>query len=495
MNGNGKVVKNSLIYTVSNILLKAFSFFLLPIYTNFLSTEEYGIVSIVNGFSSVAIYLIVFSLYSAVFRFYADIKEDKLSVQRYLGTVYTFCLLTNAVFIAICLLCKNIISMFFFSGIKFYPIVVLAIVNTSAHSMYVLYQDTLKSMQLAKKSAITSVLFFFVQLCLCIWMVIVKKTGAVGTVFAYATANVLFCVGSLVDLRRMQVIRWGIDWKILRDSLKYSLPLLPHNLSTTIAQYVSKLVVSDYHSFSTLGVFNLALQFGLIADVVQSSVSSAFQPWIYDQLNERSEKTKKNITSLTIMLTWVYCIVFLLIGLFSKEAIILIANQSYIDAWKIVPLIIVTYAIKVPYYFYVTVLFYYKNAANKIFIITVSTSIINVVMSVALIPRMGMYGSILADAVSMFLRVVFVVVFSIRYGNVGFNLKGIVLRIAYTIGVMGLFMMPSYLGYTTSLIGDILFKVCGVLIYIMSILILERRKMNAMKVLINSTLEKIFKGR
>ena len=76
MSSNKRVIRNSFIYTTSNILLKACSFLLIPIYTNYLTTDDYGIVSIINSFTSVAIYLIVFSLFSAVFRFYADIKND-----------------------------------------------------------------------------------------------------------------------------------------------------------------------------------------------------------------------------------------------------------------------------------------------------------------------------------------------------------------------------------------------------------------------------------
>ena len=169
MSSNKRVIRNSFIYTTSNILLKACSFLLIPIYTNYLTTDDYGIVSIINSFTSVAIYLIVFSLFSAVFRFYADIKNDHCKVKRYIGTICTFCLITNVFFLAICFCTQKIVSNTFFAGVDFFPIVLLALIYTSTNSLYTLYQDILKSMQFAKKSAVTSLFYFFVQLVICIY--------------------------------------------------------------------------------------------------------------------------------------------------------------------------------------------------------------------------------------------------------------------------------------------------------------------------------------
>mgnify|MGYP000319035922 CR=1 FL=1 len=265
MSSNKRVIRNSFIYTTSNILLKACSFLLIPIYTNYLTTDDYGIVSIINSFTSVAIYLIVFSLFSAVFRFYADIKNDHCKVKRYIGTICTFCLITNVFFLAICFCTQKIVSNTFFAGVDFFPIVLLALIYTSTNSLYTLYQDILKSMQFAKKSAVTSLLYFFVQLVICIYLVAILRLGAVGTITAYVVTQIVFCVWAFVDLNKMDVFQFCIDKELLKESLMYSIPIIPHNLSTTIAQYVSKLFISGSFSLSAVGVFNLAQQFGLIA--------------------------------------------------------------------------------------------------------------------------------------------------------------------------------------------------------------------------------------
>ena len=64
-----KVVINSIVYASSGILLKCFSFFLLPLYTAYLSTEDYGITSIATSFINTMGFVVAFSLFSAVFSY------------------------------------------------------------------------------------------------------------------------------------------------------------------------------------------------------------------------------------------------------------------------------------------------------------------------------------------------------------------------------------------------------------------------------------------
>ena len=74
---------------------------------------------------------------------------------------------------------------------------------------------------------------------------------------------------------------------------------------------------------------------------------------------------------------------------------------------------------KILCYFYVEVLFYYKKAAKLLFTATLSSSFLNIVLSYFMIPAWGVTGSILADAVSMILRVGIIVFLSTRFEDVG----------------------------------------------------------------------------
>lgn len=194
---------------------------------------------------------------------------------------------------------------------------------------------------------------------------------------------------------------------------------MPHNLSTSITALASSALINNGGSLAAVGIYNLASKFGMICDTLQSSVSTAYQPWLFRMLHDKPSDYKEQIRSFTETLIWVYALIFVGLGLFIQELIFLFLDTSYREAWMLVPMIIGVYSVKTIYYFYISVLFYYKKAARLIFVATLSSSTLNVVLSIPLIAFLGAYGSVIADALAMVLRVVIVVAMSRRYESFG----------------------------------------------------------------------------
>jgi len=109
MREKSKVLINSALYTFNSILIKALGFLLLPVYTYFLTPKDYGITNLIAGFTSVASFIVAFSLYSAVTRFYADYKSDRDRLKRFYGTVLTFVSLSGSVFVVLSIVFQHII--------------------------------------------------------------------------------------------------------------------------------------------------------------------------------------------------------------------------------------------------------------------------------------------------------------------------------------------------------------------------------------------------
>ncbi|MDK0650785.1 oligosaccharide flippase family protein [Clostridium perfringens] len=423
---NKKVIKNSIIYTFCGLLLKAFNFLLLPLYTSYLTTNDYGITNLVSSFNSVMGVVVVFSLYSAITRFYADYKYDKNKVKRLYGTVITFTLISGTIFFVLFIILKPLIMRYIFKGMNFYPTVLLALIGLIFVCLQTIYQFILQAMEMAHKYTIRSIIYFFVVLGLNILFVVVFKWGANGVLLAALLANIMFTIYMFIDLNNHGIITICIDKEILKKTLRYSIPILPHNLSTTIASLVSNIFIGDNFSLSSIGLFGLAVQFGNITDTIQASVNNAFTPWFYDVLNKKDNNFKQEIVKLSNILLWIYGILFLGIALFSQDLIIIFLNKSYWKAWTVIPFIIISFSIKTIYYFYINILFYYKEATKYIFVATLSSSICNIVLSAIFIPKMDMYGSVLADAIAMLLRVVIVVALSKRYESVGYKINNFI---------------------------------------------------------------------
>ncbi|AEV29372.1 membrane protein involved in the export of O-antigen and teichoic acid [Sphaerochaeta pleomorpha str. Grapes] len=471
---NKKVLKNSLIYTFNNILLKAFNFLLLPLYTVFLTTTDYGVINLLSSFSAVSTYIIAFSLYSAVIRFYADYKHDLEKVRTFFGTVICFVFLSGCVFFILALLLKNVLAKFLFQGVDFYPSVLMALIALVFTSLYTIYQDILKGMQEARKSAMVSISYFFLQVILNILFVAFFSWGANGVLLSLVISSSLACIWMLFDLKRLHLIRFCLDKTILKETLSYSIPIIPHNLSTQIAQFVSKVFINGTSSLASVGLFSLASRFGSLADLVQSSVNAAFQPWFYDQMNKKGFD-RKQIVDLSSVLVWFYSFLFLCVGLFCQELIVLMASSQYEESWKLVPLIVITFSLKTPYYFYINILFYYKKASKYIFTATVTSSLVNVALSYFLIQKYGMYGSVAADAIAMVIRVGIVVWISNKFDKIGYNIGHFIGLSLLTVLFLVTGLYFSYTRYANVIsFGNIVYKAVVLLVFL-SIVYLANR--------------------
>ena len=79
---NSYLIKNTMIFTLGNLGSKLISFFLIPLYTNALTTTEYGVVDLIATVGTVAAPVLTLNICESVMRFALPsiraISEQKL---------------------------------------------------------------------------------------------------------------------------------------------------------------------------------------------------------------------------------------------------------------------------------------------------------------------------------------------------------------------------------------------------------------------------------
>ncbi len=463
----GKVALNSLIYTCSGLLLKCFSLFLLPLYTSYLTTTDYGVTNIANSFTNTMSFIVAMSLYSAVMRFYVDLKDDKEKLKQFYGSVVVFVFLSCASFGVLSFLAKDILSKYIFDGMDFFPIIFVCLISLVFNCQHTIYDNILRSQQKALKCSVLSIIYFFVSVTLNILFVVGFKMGALGVLLANSIATGLYTLYFIIDMIRTGEITFCLNWGLLKSALKYSIPIMPHNLSTAITVFVSNLLIGNTNTMAALGVYSVATQFGNMGDTIQVYVNNAYGPWLYEKLHAREDGYRESLRKVVNVLAAVIGLFFIGIALFAHDYIVLFVDKSYVDAWKYVALIIMVFAIKIPYYFYVNVLFYYKKASRLLFTATLTSSFVNVLLSLFFIPAMGAYGSILADAISMFVRVMIIYIISKRVEDIGLKFLDFVRNIAMIAVFVAAGLFFTFTKYSDVFhLGDFLYRVGIVLVYV-----------------------------
>jgi len=491
-NSTKRVLLNSILYIGSGLLLRCFSFFLLPLYTAYLTKEDYGIQSLAGSFASTAIYIVSFSLFSAVMRFYVELQDNPEKLKRFYGTISTSVFISSVVFGILFTVLRDTVSKVFFAGIPYFPIIFVVIVSLIFNCQQRIYDSILRSQQKAKKSSALSVSFFLITSIFTIIFVCIFELGALGVILSSCISHFCYALYFTVQLLKNRQIHYCLDFDLLKKALKYSIPIMPHNLSTNIAMMVSKILIGDVVSLSSLGLYSVANKFGHLADTIQVYVSKAYSPWFYQVMHDNDKDAKKRIRATVQLLTSCIGLFFLVLALFSHDCIVLFINQRYVDAWKFVPFIVFVYAIKTMYYFYVAILFYFKKASQYLFTATLSSSILNVFFTFFMVPVWGVLGSLLADALSMVIRVGIVVIISKRFADVGLRLKDFVFNFSTITLFMVIGLSFSYLKFSHSFnIYNFLFKLMVVFLYIYFVILLKHKeRVNLLRNLIASILKR-----
>ena len=415
-----RVVINSIIYSFSGILLKCFSFFLLPLYTAYLTTEDYGITTVASSFTSTMSFVV------ALFTYISSI---------------TWC--------AIFIFFRRLLSKWVFSGIEFFPIILVCLLEMVFICQVTIFDDILKSQQKAMASSLVNIASFLAKVGLNIYFIVFLHLGALGSLLSTLIIDILYTLVFSFVLMQKRMITLCIDISLLKSALAYSIPIIPHNLATRIAVLISKVLIGGVTSLASLGIYAIASQFGDIADTLQGYVDKAYQPWLYEKLSSGEADYKVSIRRTVQMLISVLGLLFIGIALFAQDYIILFVNKDYMESWKYIPLIVLVYAIKTAYYFYVEVLFYYKSAAKVLFTATLSSSIMNVLLSYVLIPIYGIAGSIMADAIAMVLRVAIVIIISKRFDDIGLYLVDFIHNFLLVTLFIVAGLVPSFIWFSS----------------------------------------------
>lgn len=462
----GKVIKNSGVYTLVSILQKGISFFLLPLYTAFLTPADYGILNIVTTVSSIISLFILLGLDGATSRFYYKNPTDKKYVANLWGALTTCVIICSLVIGGLLLVFHNFLIDPLVGNISYYPYIFLGILYTIVSPLYLLFQSSLRAQQFSIHYGFNILANFVVNTGLIILFVAVWHKGVVGVLLANLITAVLFflyvCIAYIpklkLNLRREYVI----------PAYKYSLPLIPHLLAGWSTGLIDRLLINGMRGESETGLYSVAHQFSSIITTITNSVNMAFTPWMYESLNNNRHR---DIRVVALIATLMYSLLALLISLFSPELLTIMVTEQYQGIWNVISIMVFAMVFNGLYFFFVDILFVEKT--KLIFIISFSTMIMNILLNILFIPKYGFAGAAWACFITYFFKsLVALALYKKNNENVEYNwpLMYIVVFGAFSMSFIN-FPLAN-MNLVTSLIIKFLFVT--ILIVVISLLIKKR---------------------
>jgi len=401
-----KLTKHSFIYGFGDLLYKGLNIILIPLYTRYLTTSDYGIIEVVRSIGSILLILYTLGLDSALARYYFDYK-DISKLKEYIFTILSGILLSGLLITFFLNFSENI----FFTwvkDIKFDPYIKLTLWTSFFLVFPTIFLVFLQVQEKSFKYILFQLLQAILLLATIIYFVVYLKEGAYGQIKARFFAIFLAAILTLCFFSKH--LKPSFQFKEYINSLKYGLPITIHSLSWWILSLSNRLILQRYVPLKEVGIYSLGHNIGMGMEIILASFNRAWVPFLFSSADKESP-------SLFATLSKYYIGVIVLIGftisIFSKEIIMLLSTKSFYTSYEIVPIIILSY-IFIGIYMMLTNQIFYKKKTHYFLIITPLSAIINIVLNFVLIPKYGMYGAAFSTLFSFFAFAMITYVFSIK---------------------------------------------------------------------------------
>jgi O-antigen/teichoic acid export membrane protein len=394
-----RLIKHSGIYGLGVVLSKSVGFFMIPVYTRFLSPKDYGTLELLDMLVFITTNFAAMGIYSAVFRFYALYESEKDRKE-----VIATALLYNA---GVCV--AFALGLFHWAS----PIARLLLGQATLAPFVRIVALTFLSSQLTEvplaywRAQGRSTLFVCVGLARTItgastlaFFLAALKWGILGALYANLLANGIW--GLALFGAVLAAVPWKIAKNKLEEMLHYGLPTLAWSLAGFILTFSDRLFLRYYATLSEVGVYALGYKLAaVVAILVNVPFNMAWQ-WQQFELAKR-ENAKALFARIETYLVMVATLVSLGVSVLARDLLRIMAPQSYEGAAYVVPLVALSYLLAAVQYVVVSGV-YIQRTTSRLAVIAAITAVACLLLNYVLISRFHAMGAAGATALSFALQ-------------------------------------------------------------------------------------------
>ena len=426
MNRGKRFAKKTVIYAIGNFGSKVLTFLMVPYYTHNIPTGEYGIYDVILVTISLIMPIITLQTQEAIIA--GMINKDKDNYQIIKCTL-SIVVLNSVVFTAIYFIVSRFISIQY--GIFF--IVLLAI-----KSVFTIIHQYARGLSKTGLYATTGVIYTLVFLGLNIVQLSILHSGIQGLLISETIASVVaigIVVGGAPEI--LKAIRVKIDKSELMRIIRYSLPLIPNNISWWLINASDRYVIGIFLGPVSNGIYAISYKF---ANIIQTVTSLVYLAWQEISLEEYKSRDRDAFYSSFFNSYMKLLLSGVLIAICCTKFItVTFLAEGYADAWKYTSWLYMGTVYSALAAFLNTC--YLANGDTKeILKGTLLAGVINIAVDVALIKFIGVYAAALSTVVSAFALLIRRIVDNKKYYKLVVDWKALsiltILCVAYSFVIL-----------------------------------------------------------
>ena len=390
-----KLVKETGWFAIGNFGSKILTLLLVPLYTNILSTGEYGTIDIISTTINLLIPVLTLEMASGIFRYSLDRNYDTKRVAN------SCILITAASSLALLLI---------------YPLIRWLLPGVAEHwwfffciyafgSMSTILSSFMKGIDKSHIFAIQGIIYTFVFATCNIAFLLLFRLGIRGYLLSLICAHASSCVFMVAAGRVKDYFSFSsLDGSLTKDILRYSAPLIPAAVAWWIMSSIDRYMLLYMCGEDANGLYGVAHKLPSIITVLTNFFINAWQISAIRNMNDE-DAAEYSSKIYKIMFITGTAICFIMITASQIIGKIMFAKEFY-PAWTMTPSLSIA-TIFSTFTLFLGAQFTASKRSDLHLKSNIIAMVTNVILNYALIKGFGINGAAYGTMVSYFIVLVY----------------------------------------------------------------------------------------
>ncbi|MEN8908363.1 MAG: polysaccharide biosynthesis C-terminal domain-containing protein [Clostridiales bacterium] len=452
-----KLIKDTFIYAIASFGAKSISFLLLPLYTNYFTSAEYGHWDLILTTTSLIIPFISFEMQSAVYRWLLEAKsfEDRQNIIS-TGFIYAIRNMLLSTTLALIMLAIYPIN---------YGVFILVMINVSILNDFII--KSLRGLGYNRQFAIMGVLQTFTMIILNIVFIFVLKFRMETFFYSFIISYLIVAMIGWFILKFHQYLSLKRYSKsFLKSFIKYSIPMIPGAVNWWIMDASDRYIIAMFLGIDANGIY--AVSYKLPA-IIMLANSVFFLAWQDNAISTYKDKNRDlyytSIFSDYFKLMLTSCIILILTG---RLIIDFIVADKFFESWKYIGLLYVGTTFSAFSSFWGAG-YHGSKETGVIFRTTLMGAIVNILINLSLINFIGLYAAAMSTAIG------YIAMWLFRVFN-----KNALFKIKIEIKPFLILMVLVIISLCITLLESTIIDIIAILISVIVFIIFNRKIINSM---------------
>ena len=391
MSREKELAKNTFILFIGIFFTKVVQYFLLPLYTGRLSTDEYGTYELFTTIITLLLSILYLQIEQGCFRFLIDNRNNTKTSKQVISTSFYFVLIMNVV-VVLLFSCFNVLIN---NKYKW-----LVLMNLVFNSFFMLLSQISRGIGDNKSYSISGVVNALITIVFNVIFLVILNLKADGLLYGAAIGYFSCGLYLFIKLKLYKYISVkDINKDEFKKITKYSIPMIPNSISWWIFSFSDRFIVTAILGLSATGILSVVYKLSNVGVVIYNVFNLSLTESIAlhindDDINDYFNKIFNSIGNFFVSLGS-------LIISFLPIIFTILVNKNYNFAYNLIPIAIVATEFQVFVGMFGTI-YVANNSTKSIAITSIAAAIINIVIDLILISYVGIYAAVISTFVSYF---------------------------------------------------------------------------------------------